>query len=147
MFISNAFAETTATSSTATTLAVPSDKSGSAAVPEPSPFASVLPLILIFVVFYFLLIRPQQKKIKEHEQMVAGIKRGDKVVTGGGILGVVSKVDADSQHLEVEIATGVTVKVLRNTVVSMLNKPAVEAKSKAEKSDKKPTANDNAESA
>ncbi|HYH38358.1 MAG TPA: preprotein translocase subunit YajC [Azospirillum sp.] len=72
------------------------------------------PLILIFVVFYFLLIRPQQKKQKEHKAMLDSIRRGDRVVTGGGIIGTVSKVDND--ELQVEIAEGVKVRCLRGTI-------------------------------
>ncbi|WP_431856494.1 preprotein translocase subunit YajC [Azospirillum sp.] len=72
------------------------------------------PLILIFVVFYFLLIRPQQKKQKEHRAMLDSIRRGDRVVTGGGIIGTVSKVDND--ELQVEIAEGVKVRCMRGTI-------------------------------
>jgi preprotein translocase subunit YajC len=74
------------------------------------------PLLLIFVVFYFLLIRPQQKKVKQHQAMTQALKRGDKVVTSGGILGVITKaVDGDGE-LEVEIAQGVKVRMLRSAV-------------------------------
>jgi len=72
------------------------------------------PLILIFVVFYFLLIRPQQKRMKEHREMVAALSKGDEVVTAGGIVGKVVKVDEG--ELQVEIATGVKVRVMRATV-------------------------------
>ena len=121
MLISEAFAaEPPVPSATvATATGVPAT---GAATPEPSPFASVIPLILIFVVFYFLLIRPQQRKIKEHESMVTSVKRGDKVVTGGGVIGTVQKVDADNLHLEVEIAPNVVVKLLKQTVVSVIGK-------------------------
>jgi preprotein translocase subunit YajC len=81
-----------------------------------------LPLVLIFVVFYFLLIRPQQKKQKDHRTMLDALRRGDRVVTGGGILGTVSKV-AGPEEVEVDIATGVRVKVLRGTITSVLAKP------------------------
>jgi preprotein translocase subunit YajC len=80
-----------------------------------------LPLVLIFAVFYFLLIRPQQKKLKEHRAMVAGLRRGDKVVTAGGIIGTVSRVVSDSELL-VEVADNVKVRVLRNTVTEVLSK-------------------------
>ena len=76
------------------------------------------PLILIFVVFYFLLIRPQQKKMKEHKAMLESIRRGDRVVTGGGIIGTVSKVD--NEELQVEIAEGVKVRCMRATVNMVL---------------------------
>lgn len=82
---------------------------------------SLLPLVLIFVVFYFLLIRPQQKKMKQHREMLAAIRRGDRVVTGGGIIGVVTKV-ANENELIVEIADGVKVKVMRGTVAEVLAK-------------------------
>lgn len=80
-----------------------------------------LPLILIFVVFYFLLIRPQQKKMKQHKEMLGNIRRGDKVVTGGGIIGTVHKVN-ENDELSVEIAPDVRVKVDRNMVATVLNK-------------------------
>src|SRR5262245_38131063 len=86
-----------------------------------SPFASFLPLILVFVIFYFLLIRPQQKKYKEHQAMINAIRRGDRIITGGGIIGSVTKVDSDGV-LQVEIAQGVTVKVAQNTVASVINR-------------------------
>jgi preprotein translocase subunit YajC len=82
---------------------------------------SFLPLILIFVVFYFLLIRPQQKKQKEHKAMLAAVRRGDKIVTAGGIIGTVSKVIGDDE-LSVEIAEGVKVKVARSMVSTVLSK-------------------------
>lgn len=88
---------------------------------QPSPLAGVLPIILMVVAFYFILIRPQQKKIKEHEKMVSGIRRGDKIVTGGGLIGTVSKVDGDDV-LEVEIASGVVVKVSRPTIATVMTR-------------------------
>lgn len=87
-------------------------------------FVSLLPLILIFVVFYFLLIRPQQKKVKDHRAMVEALKKGDQVITAGGILGKITKVDAADNTLTVEIASGVQVKVARHTITDLLNKPA-----------------------
>lgn len=81
-----------------------------------------LPLVLIFVVFYFLLIRPQQKKQKEHRSMLDALRRGDRVVTGGGILGTVSKVGANDE-VEIDIAPSVRVKVLRSTITAVLAKP------------------------
>ena len=82
---------------------------------------SVLPLILIFVVFWFLMIRPQQKKMKQHREMIAAIRRGDRVMTAGGIIGTVTKVQGDSE-LQVEIAEGVRVKVARATISEVLAK-------------------------
>jgi len=82
---------------------------------------ALLPLILIFVVFYFLLIRPQQKKMKQHRDTLASIRRGDKVVTGGGIVGSVTKVDDDLQ-VTVEIAKDVKVKVRRELISAVVSK-------------------------
>ena len=78
---------------------------------------SLAPLLLIFVVFYFLLIRPQQKRMKDHKAMIAAVKRGDVVVTGGGIVGKVSRVK--DEDVQVEIADGVRVNVLRDTLSSV----------------------------
>jgi len=91
---------------------------------------SLLPLVLIFVVFYFLLIRPQQKKMKAHRTLVEGVRRGDRVVTAGGVIGTVSKVVSDSE-LQVEIAEGVRVRVVRSTIQDILAKtePADKGKS------------------
>ena len=92
-----------------------------------------LPLVLIFVVFYFLLIRPQQQKQKEMRQMLGALKRGDKVVTGGGILGVVQRVpktttkegkQVESNEIEVEIAPNLRVTVLRETITSVVRPQA-----------------------
>jgi preprotein translocase subunit YajC len=82
---------------------------------------SLAPMVLIFVVFWFLLIRPQQKKAKEHRSMVAALKRGDRVVTSGGIYGQVSHVADD--HLMVEIADGVKIKVVRDAISAVPGKP------------------------
>jgi preprotein translocase subunit YajC len=84
-------------------------------------FTSFVPLILIFAIMYFLLIRPQQKKVKEHKAMVEALRRGDQIVTQGGIVGKVSKVKEDGE-LEVEIAEGVRVRVIQSTVAAVLNK-------------------------
>ena len=81
-----------------------------------------LPLVLIFVVFYFLLIRPQQKKQKDHRSMLEALRRGDRVVTGGGIIGTVNRVTGN-EEVEVDIAQGVRVRVLRSTISSVLAKP------------------------
>lgn len=82
---------------------------------------ALLPLVLIFVVFYFLLIRPQQKKMKMHKEMLTAVRRGDRVVTGGGILGTVTKV-IDDHELTVEIADGVRVRVQRSTIAAIVSK-------------------------
>ena len=82
---------------------------------------SFVPLILIFGIMYFLLIRPQQKKLKEHQAMVAALRRGDQVVTQGGIIGKVVKVREDGE-LEVEIADGVKVRVIQSTIATVISK-------------------------
>ena len=87
-----------------------------------SGFAQFIPLILIFVIFYFFLIRPQQKKVKEHKQMVAALKRGDEVITSGGIVGKVEKIIGDDK-IDVSISENVTVEVVQSTISSLLNKP------------------------
>lgn len=81
-----------------------------------------LPLVLIFIVFYFLLIRPQQKKQKEHRAMLQALRRGDKVITGGGILGTINRVVNDDEVV-VDIADNVRVRVMRSTITSVLSKP------------------------
>ena len=78
-----------------------------------------IPLILIFVIFYFFLIRHQQKKVKEHKAMVESLKKGDKVVTSGGITGTISRV-IDNEKVEVEIADNVTVEIIRGTGIQSL---------------------------
>ena len=83
--------------------------------------ASIVPLILIFAIMYFLLIRPQQKKMKEHQAMVEALRRGDQVVTQGGLIGKVSKVKEDNE-VEVELAEGVKVRVVKSTIAQVLNK-------------------------
>jgi len=95
-----------------------------------SAFASFVPLILIFAIMYFLLIRPQQKKVKEHQKMVEALRRGDQVVTQGGVIGKVSKVKEDNE-IEVEIAEGVRIRVVKTTIAQVLSKtePANLAKS------------------
>ena len=86
-----------------------------------SGFAQFIPLILIFVIFYFFLIRPQQKKVKEHKVMVQNLKRGDEVITSGGIIGRVERV-FDDGRLEVNISEGVNVQVVKDTVQSHFKK-------------------------
>ena len=88
---------------------------------------SIVPFILIFVIMYFLLIRPQQKKVKEHAAMVEALRRGDQVVTQGGIVGKISKVKEDGE-VEVEIAEGVRVRVLKQTIATVMSKTEPAAK-------------------
>ena len=102
MFVSPAFAQ---------------DAGGAAAA-----FTSFIPLILIFAIMYFLLIRPQQRKVKEHQAMVAALRRGDQVVTQGGLLGRVTRVKEGEGEIEVEIAPNVKVTVIRSTVAAVRSK-------------------------
>ena len=88
---------------------------------DTSAIAQFVPLILIFAIMYFLLIRPQQKKMKEHQKMVAALRRGDQVVTQGGIIGKVSKVK-ENNEVETEIAEGVRVRVVQNTITQVISK-------------------------
>tara|TARA_Y100000590_G_scaffold28517_1_gene31953 strand:+ start:425 stop:709 length:285 start_codon:yes stop_codon:yes gene_type:complete len=78
-----------------------------------------IPLILIFVIFYFFLIRPQQKKVKDHKAMVEALKRGDKVITSGGIVGVVERI-IDNEKVEVKISENVNVELVRTTGIQGL---------------------------
>ena len=100
----------------------------------------LLPFVLIFIIFYFLLIRPQQKRVKQHKLMVESLKRGNKVLTAGGILGVVTKAVDGSETISVEISQGVTVELARQMisevrgeekVKSIDSKPKAKAKAKA----------------
>ncbi|PCI31708.1 MAG: preprotein translocase subunit YajC [Alphaproteobacteria bacterium] len=105
MFISDAFAE------------------AAGAPGGESAFMQFLPFILIIGVFYFLMIRPQQKRAKEHKNMIGALRRGDNVVTSGGIVAKVSRV-IDDHEIELEIAAGVKVKVIRSTISTVVGKPA-----------------------
>ena len=95
---------------------------------------TMFPLLLIFAVFYFLIIRPSQKKQKDHREMLAAIRRGDKVVTGGGIFGTVTKVVSDDE-VQVEISDGIRVKIARATLASVMSKTEP-VKEKAKDKDK-----------
>ena len=86
-----------------------------------SNFAQFIPLILIFVIFYFFLIRPQQKKVREHKSMTQNLKRGDEVITSGGIIGTVDRVFEDDR-IELNISDGVKVQVIKNTIQGHLKK-------------------------
>ncbi|MFO1243101.1 MAG: preprotein translocase subunit YajC [Rickettsiales bacterium] len=106
MLISSAFAQ---------------DATGAAAMGGQNPGQGILMLLLIFCIFYFLLIRPQSQRAKTHRQMVKDLKRGDEVVTSGGIIGKISKVDSDDV-ISVEIAEGITVQVARFMIAEVKNK-------------------------
>ena len=86
--------------------------------------AQFIHLILIFVIFYFFLIRPQQKRVKDHKAMVESLKRGDEVITSGGIIGVVERVMEDDR-IEVIIGEGTKVQIIRSTITSLLKKEEV----------------------
>ena len=87
-------------------------------------FAQFIPLILIFVSFYFFLIRPQQKRVKDHRAMVQGLKRGDEIITSGGIIGIVDRVMEDDR-IEVTIGENTKVQIIRSTITSLLKKEEV----------------------
>ncbi|MFA6028979.1 MAG: preprotein translocase subunit YajC [Elusimicrobiota bacterium] len=95
---------------------------------QPSPIMSMLPILAIFAIFYFLIIRPQQKQVKEHQKMLDALQRGDRVVTGGGIFGTVRGLRG--LEVEVEIADKVVVTVARSTITKVVRpeNAAVEAK-------------------
>jgi len=87
-----------------------------------SGFAQFIPLILIFVIFYFFLIRPQQKKVKDHKIMVSALKRGDEVITSGGIIGKVERILGEDK-IDLIISDNVTVQVVQSTIQGLINKP------------------------
>ena len=119
----------------------------------PDPFTSLLPLLFIFVIFYFLLIRPQQKRHKQHQLMLGALKKGDEVITGGGIYGKVTRIDEDK--VTVQIAQGVEIVAVKALLQQVLakaeagaGKPAHQEKSKSDRNDntlpaKERVANDN----
>lgn len=82
----------------------------------------LVPLLLVFLIMYFLLIRPQQRKLKEHQALIAALRRGDQVVTGGGLIGRVTRVKDNENEIDVEIAPGVNVRVVRSTITSVVSK-------------------------
>ena len=97
----------------------------------------LFPLILIFVVFYFLLIRPQQAKVKAQREMLGGVKRGDRVVTGGGIIGLVTKVISDNE-IQVELAEGVRVRIIKQTITDIVARGESVRGAKDAEDDEKP---------
>ncbi len=105
MFITPAFAQT------------------AGAAPAPSMISMLLPMVLVFGIMYFLLIRPQQKRMKEHRAMLTSLRRGDMVVTAGGLIAKISKIGAETEdEVELELADNVRVKALRSTLSSVLRK-------------------------
>ncbi|RLD18100.1 MAG: preprotein translocase subunit YajC [Caldiserica bacterium] len=85
---------------------------------QPSPFAGFMPVIILFILFYFILIRPQSKRIKEHQEMLKKLKKGDRVITSGGIIGVIFEIEDDKVLLEV--APNVKIKVLKSSIQKVL---------------------------
>ena len=106
-----------------------------------SMLTQLMPLVLIFAVFYFLLIRPQQKKAKEHKAMISAVRRGDKVVTAGGIMGKITKVYDDDRAM-VEIADGVRIEVVQSTLPAVMSKSEPADGGSDKKSDKKDDGDD-----
>jgi len=100
-----------------------SDAMAAAPQGQGDALTSLLPLVFIFIVFYFLLIRPQSKKAKEHKQMVEALAKGDEIVTSGGLLGRISKVG--DNFVELEVAEGVTVKVQRQAAANLMPKGTI----------------------
>ena len=113
-----------------------------AAAGQPGGFMSLLPLLLIFLVMYFLMIRPQQKRMKAHQEMINAVKRNDTVVTGGGIIGKVTDINDEKAIVTVEVADGVELKVNRSTLSEVLDKEAAKGilKNNTAESAKKPAA-------
>lgn len=107
LFISNAYAD------------------GTAAAPQGGGFADFLPLIALLAVFYFLIVRPQQKRAKEHKAMVEALQKGDEVVTIGGVLGKITKVG--EENVQVEIASGVNVQVQKSAIQNVLPKGTIKS--------------------
>jgi preprotein translocase subunit YajC len=108
--VSEAFAETTSSLPSASSVQ--------------SGFMNFLPLILIFLVFYFLLIRPQQKKFKEHQNVLNTLKSGDKVHTNSGIIGVIKSIDSKTNIIDLEISENVVIKILKQSVTDLVKNPA-----------------------
>ena len=98
-------------------LAAAAESSGMAAF-----FVQIFPLVLIFIIFWFLLIRPQQKKMREHQAQISAVKKGDRVVTGGGLIGRVSKVSDD--EVEVDLGTGLKVRAVKATLTQVIDPKA-----------------------
>ncbi len=128
-FIQDAAAETAPTATTS------ADLTAAGISPEGNIMTTIAPFIFIFIIFYFLLIRPQQRKMKLHQAMIANIRRGDKVITAGGILGKVAKVNQADGTLDVEIADDITIQVVASTISSVIvDKPVNDnAKTKGSK--------------
>lgn len=123
MLISDAFADAPTATAAHTELAAANAQQGAVA-DAPSPLSGMGVLLFIPVVLYLLVFRPNQKKIKEYETMIKALRRGDRIVTGGGVIGVISKIEND-EVLVVEIAPEVKIRVMRETISHVINKTAV----------------------
>ncbi len=119
------------------TVALAQEQSAAVDMASSQQYASMLPLVLIFCVFYFVLIRPQQKRMKEHQAMLSVLAKNDEVVTAGGIVGKITKADA-GETVTVEIAKGVEVSVMKATIATVRGKTPSKTGS-----DKKKSPNDN----
>jgi preprotein translocase subunit YajC len=102
-------------------LITPAFAQAAGAAPTSSLIVSMLPFLLIFVIMYFLIIRPQQKRVKQHQELIKNVRRGDTIVTSGGIIGKISKVTDDSE-IQVEIADNVRVRVARAMIAEVRTK-------------------------
>ncbi len=118
-----------------TNLAYAMGQGGAAGGEGAAGFSSFIPLILMFVIFYFLLIRPQQKKSKQHREMLSSLKRGDRIITSGGLYGRITGMDENT--LTIEIADKVRVKVVRGNVAALAQAPGAAPTKPAAKKDKK----------
>lgn len=109
-------------------------EAGNVVAGAPSALSGILPMVLMFAVLYFLLLRPQQKKYKDHQGMLKALRRGDRIVTSGGIVGVIHKIDEAEDMLTLEIAENVRVKLVRSMVASVVSRTGeVEVPSKDKK--------------
>jgi preprotein translocase subunit YajC len=100
-------------------------------------FVSLVPLILIFIIFYFLIIRPQTKKIKDHENMVNGLKIGNKIITSSGIIGYIRQINTKENLISLEIAENVVIEIQKNNIAEIYKNSATIEKTITEKKDKK----------
>jgi preprotein translocase subunit YajC len=130
LLVSDALAQTAATTAPAAAMAS-------------SPLAGLLPFLLVIVVFYFLVMRPQSKRFREHAELVKTLKRGDRVLTSGGIYGKVTKAEEGSGVIQVEIASGVVVELSRATVTGLANPEEKKPQDAAASGKNKKIANDN----
>jgi preprotein translocase subunit YajC len=136
MLISDAYADAPAATTTATGTSAFTPAAGGAPVDTPSPLSGMGIFVFFIAALYFFMIRPNQKKIKEYEAMIKALRRGDRVVTGGGIIGVISKIENDDV-LVVEIAPDIKVRVMRETISNVVSKTAVNDNKADEKPGKK----------